>query len=826
MSTGAHEASSAPGRPFSGLGERLRPHLPAAAALSAVVLFLFRDAVFRGQVFYHRDVHLQWYVQALAFVRSVIAGSWPVWNPWVSFGQPLWANPNNQVLYPFTWLHLVMMPWTYYTCFVVAHFLFTALGVYALGLRLGLSRPGAAVAAAAWVASGPLLSLVDLWNHLAAAAWIPWMVLAADVALVSGRMTDALVWGATLAVPVVTGSPEMGLLAGLVQAAYVLRFVRGREPASAVNRRLVGTAAGALLFAVALSTAQWWPALEVLRGSPRLSELDSISRTFWSVHPLALAQSFLPVFPDRLPLSSEFRFRYFEGREAYLRSLYLGISSLGLVLAGVTARRRRLWLFFLSIAVIATLLALGRHTPVYELALAVLPPLKILRFPAKAMVLTAFAWAMLAGIGFDAWRSGERGRFGRIGAAGALAMGGVVAGGLALVAHARAEEWGSAVLFLGGSPRSFTQVLAPTARQLGVAAAFALAMAVAVIARGRHASSPRRLAEFGALLFVADLLCFHHRLNLTAARELFTYRPRALDVVRPHPYARIYVYDYFEDERALRYLGHRRPYLTATPQEDWPVPWLEALALRTVLYPTVAGSWNLATAYERDNLRLYATPLGLLTNTVSRVEGTPLHTRLLRLGAVEYVLALHPQGFEDLVPVARLPTQFVESLLIFRVPDPLPRTYAVGSARRADSLVDELRTLAEPSFDPAHEIVLPSGSPARAAAAFSGQSRILDFRPDRVRLEAELSAPGFVVLVDTYDPGWRATVDGRPAEALRADVALRAVAVPPGRHVIEYVYRPRSITGGLAVSGLALLAAVVVAAAEARRRPRESPEVT
>ena len=825
MSTGAHESSSARERRSWRLGERLRPHLPATVALSALVLFLFRDAVFRGQVFYHRDVHLQWYVQALAFVRSVIAGSWPVWNPWVSFGQPLWANPNNQVLYPFTWLHLVMMPWTYYTCFVVAHFLFSALGVYALGLRLGLSRPGAAVAAAGWVASGPFLSLVDLWNHLAAAAWIPWMVLAADVALGSGRITAALVWGATLAVPVVTGSPEMGLMAGLVQAAYALRYVRWREPAGAVNRRLVGTAAAALLFAVALSTAQWWPALEVIRSSPRLSELNRVSRTFWSVHPLALAQSFLPVFPDGLPLSWEFRSRYFEGREGYLRSLYLGISSLGLVLAGVTGRRRRLGLFFLSIAVTATLLALGRHTRFYGLALAVLPPLKVLRFPAKAMVLAAFAWAMLAGIGFDAWRSGERGRLVRIGTASLLALGGVVAGGLALVAHARAEEWGSALLFLGGSPRSFTQVLAPTARQLAVAAAFALAMAVAVIARGRHASSSRRLAGFAALLLVADLVSVHHRLNLTAARELFTYRPRALDVVRPHSYARIYVYDYFEDENAVRYLGHRSPYLTATPQEDWPVPWLEAVALRTVLFPTVAGSWNLATAYETDALGLYAAPLGLLTNALREVEGTPLHTRLLRLGAVEYVLALHRQGLEDLVPVARLPTQLVENLLIFRVPDPLPRTYAVGSARRADGLVAELRTLAEPSFDPAREIVLPSGPAAPAAAAFSGHSRILELRPDRVRLEAELSAPGFVVLVDTYDPGWRATVDGSPAEVLRADVALRAVAVPAGRHVVEYLYRPRSITVGLAVSGLALLAAVALAAAEAPRRPPGSQEL-
>lgn len=803
----------------------MRRHLPAAAGLTALVLFLFRDAVFSGQVFYHRDVHLQWYVQALAFVRSVAAGSWPVWNPWVSFGQPLWANPNNQVLYPFTWLHMVMMPWTYYTCFVVAHVLFSAAGMYALGLRLGLSRPGAAVAAVAWAASGPFLSLVDLWNHLAAAAWIPWTLLAADVALASGRLIDALVWGLTLAVPVVTGSPETGLMAGLVVAPYALRYVRWREPAAAVNLRLLVTMASALAFAVALSTAQWWPTLELLRDSPRLSELNSVARTFWSVHPLALAQALLPAYPDNLPLSWEVRSAYFEGREAYLRSLYLGISSLGLVLAGASGRRRRIWLFFLAVAIGACLLALGRHTPFFGGALAVLPPLKMLRFPAKAMVLAAFAWAMLAGLGFDAWRGGERGRLNRIGTALVLVLASALAAGLALVAHSRAEEWGSALLFLGGSPRSFTQVLAPTARQLARAAAFALAMAAVVITTGRRAGLSARLAGIAALLLAGDLLVVHHRLNLTASRELFTYRPRALDVVRPHPYARIYVYDYFEDDKAVQYLGHRSPYLTAARQEDWPVPWLEALALRSVLFPTVAGSWNLATAYQTDALGLYAPPLGLLTNALREIEGTPLHTRFLRLGAAEYVLALHRQGLEDLAPVATLPTAFVEPLLVFRVPDPLPRTYAVGAARRIEGLVGELRALAEPTFDPAREIVLPAGGLASGpAASFTGQSRIVEFRPDRVRLEADLSAPGFVVLVDAHDPGWRATIDGRPTSVLRANVAFRAVAVPAGRHAIEYLYRPRSITVGLAISGAALLAAVAVAIVELRRRARAAPE--
>ena len=36
---------------------------------------------------------------------------------------------------------------------------------------------------AIWMASGPFLSLASTWHHMAGAAWIPWVVLAADMAL-------------------------------------------------------------------------------------------------------------------------------------------------------------------------------------------------------------------------------------------------------------------------------------------------------------------------------------------------------------------------------------------------------------------------------------------------------------------------------------------------------------------------------------------------------------------------------------------------------------------------------------------------------------------
>src|SRR5262249_45713883 len=219
-----------------------------------------------------------------------------------------------------------------------------------------------------------------------------------------------LAWGATLAVPLLTGSPERGFMAGPLLIPFAARFVPRPERTRASRPRLAATAAVALAFAASLSTAQWWPALELLRSSPRMSEMNTAARTFWSVHPLEMAQSFFPAFLDQLPLSWEFRSRVFDGREPYLRSVYLGIASLGLVMAGASGRRRRLWFFFLIVTAASALLALGRHSPAYGVAMAALPPLRTLRFPAKALVMAAFGWSVMAGLGFDAWRDGERGR--------------------------------------------------------------------------------------------------------------------------------------------------------------------------------------------------------------------------------------------------------------------------------------------------------------------------------------------------------------------------------------------------------------------------------
>jgi hypothetical protein len=120
-----------------------------------------------------------------------------------------------------------------------------------------------------------------------------------------------------------------------------------------------------------------------------------------------------------------------------------------------------------------------------------------------------------------------------------------------------------------------------------------------------------------------------------------------------------------------------------------------------------------------------------------------------------------------------------------------------------------------------------SAPPAPGAGPASGESvRIVDASdPDRLVLEAELRTPGFVVVADTYYPGWTASVDGRPAAIHPADLLFRAVFVEPGSHRIVLRYRPLAFFAGVALCALAgaLCLLLVVRAGRARSGAVDTP---
>ncbi len=378
----------------------------ALATLAVLVLALFPDLVFRGRVLFERDVAIVWQPQVETFVRAVTTGSWPLWDPYVSFGHPMLANPNTQVLYPFTWLNLVLGPGTFYTIYALAHLLVAASGVFFLARRLALSASAAFLAAAVYTASGPLLSLVNVWHHLAGAALLPWVCLAAENALSSGRIRHAVVWGLALGFQVLAGSPDFTIMSGIVVAFWTLAHLVG--PGGRGRRTDVAIAAAiALVIALAVSAAQWLPALAAAVGSARWA-LDAGRRIPSSVRPIGLLETFSAVPWTDLPIAARVREALYDGATPFLHSLYLGAPALGLAALGLLGPRRPRRVLLILVAGAFTLIALGPFTPAYDLALAVVPILRSIRYPSKAMVVAAFAIALLAGMGLERWREASR----------------------------------------------------------------------------------------------------------------------------------------------------------------------------------------------------------------------------------------------------------------------------------------------------------------------------------------------------------------------------------------------------------------------------------
>lgn len=114
------------GWPHDGSRPRARP-LPRGAR-DGLAIVLYSGALLRGEAFFERDLHLDWYPRLAAVLRCVRAGDWPLGDPGLGFGQPLLA----------------------------------ALGATRLAARLGSGRAGAYTAGLAFALSGPMQSSVNL----------------------------------------------------------------------------------------------------------------------------------------------------------------------------------------------------------------------------------------------------------------------------------------------------------------------------------------------------------------------------------------------------------------------------------------------------------------------------------------------------------------------------------------------------------------------------------------------------------------------------------------------------------------------------------------
>lgn len=202
------------------------------------------------------------------------------------------------------------------------------------------------------------------------------------------------------------------------------------------------------------------------------------------------------------------------------------------------------------------------------------------------------------------------------------------------------------------------------------------------------------------------------------------------------------------------------------------------------------------TAITQVRARSYLPKGGLTIERISLIDPDGRSTSLAELTRhSDFTMAFKSQALEVL-----------ENLSV------LPRAFIVHQAM----LVNDdhvLQLMRNPGFQPARMVLLNDGEPMEEKDKLQQSSDLVvidDYQSERVSLSVKTEQPGYLVLTDSWYPGWEAFVDGQRAQIHRADYIFRALDIQPGAHSVVFEYRPQPFYYGAIVSGTSLLVSGVV----------------
>jgi hypothetical protein len=168
---------------------------------------------------------------------------------------------------------------------------------------------------------------------------------------------------------------------------------------------------------------------------------------------------------------------------------------------------------------------------------------------------------------------------------------------------------------------------------------------------------------------------------------------------------------------------------------------------------------------------------------------------------------------------------------LYEVPDPLPRASLVPQTAAMYLSDDDIhQRLGQQDFDLAEHLLLPADAPRPAPAAGPVADANVAYRrdsPDRLALTVTAPEPGYLRVLESWDPGWSASVDGAPAAVIRAYDTFMAVPISPGSHQVQLAFStPGKATGRLLSVACGVLLAVLCglqARVSRLRRDTEGP---
>lgn len=700
------------------------------------------------------DALFEFYPMVYFNVHSLREGVAPWWNPYIFAGYPQIADPQAMLFSPLLmgWMLLrsePTMPW--FVIGALLHLYLGGISMLALLRRLNVNDVGALIGAAVFMAGGVAASRIQHVPILIVYSLIPLAMLCVM------RLADSPTWIRSLALGAVASMllvipVQLTYFAGITLAGFAAAFAARRwrlwHPRSRIRY------VGGLALAAAVSLVLAGPQLLFTYAFVSISNRPELSLAAAT----ELSVSFSTVMTLLLPNALHNLRGTYTGPADPIETFYwIGALPLILSLSGAKrawtdASHRRYLVFFLAIGITSLLFMMGSHTGFYEILYHALPGVKQFRRPSDAAYLLNLAMAFAVAISSS---------------------------------HVDLHSHRVRVILLGGTSvwlllASATMRGEPQGWQMASIIAPTVSLAAMFLMRRRVTRANILVAL--TLIMVADFRAFglNGEFNQRGDRTAKFIKNGAAGAIS------MALAPGGSHERS------RTALLARIEAVDMPASWKNNVVLRGI--PATQGYGPLRWAMWDRWYGPYADGNGPRPTTPYNPDPT---SNLNRILGVRYVVTpltadisawrtpplrqIHADANSQVLEIDALPRAYSpgEARLLNVRQEPSPEVFAAANLANTVFLTPRSPEEIEPLR---HAIETCAGGFAGIVSAGMTNTHAL--------LQVEAQAPAWVVLSDLDFPGWRASIDGVPANHYRANGLLRAICMPTGRHSLSFTFDP------------------------------------
>ncbi len=761
--------------------------------------------------------YMPWYAHLGEAIRSFDI---PGWNPYQFSGTPFAGDPQSGWWYfPAMGIFAIFSPVRAYEAYIIFHLAFAGVCCYALGRRFGFGVIPS-LAAGVIYQSGPFVSHISCCLiHIQLGAWIPAALLSVEQVVRSRDIRGrALGWVATgfCMSQMMAGWPGQGMYNGcLVTGGYLAwRLIMTRQNGALGWRdrfvRLVGDSAGVL------SMALLWGAAGLL---PRI---DIISRTnvAWGQYEGYETDKYSAGWSFRQLI--DYLWTDNHGYQSLL--FYFGAPVIVLAFIGLVLGWRQSWVkFFAALTVLTSILTLHR-TVIHEVLFLILPRFEELHSHVPSRI-TAVQWigpTMLAATAIHELMQAPTRRV-VIRAAIVGLIGWVIGAGVVLAAGWQISALTMicalltvvvVLLFATVStpPGDLTTRFVPRAQ--AVLAGMLILLILADPSGGRLISTLRSGQTMSEVIRIPTGPVSRDVAELNDA----TTDPGGAgeflqQILASGDYVRFFGYDDVMQQGGDGYLTTYREHF-ADP--DALAILVNARAMRLHVYD-IQG-YN---PVQLKNYVLYLTDLNGEVQNYHDAQILPggITSPLLNILNARYIIipnsAVTGRPRSDVLTLlATYPEVFRnDEVRVLENTDAMPRAWVVHDVVQADP--DATAAMLESAdFDPATTVILAQGSEPVATSPLpegaTDTATITNYEDDTINLTVNTASDGMLVLSETFEQGWHATVDGEKVPVVEAYGVARAIAIPAGEHTVTLTYDPWSLRIGFYLSLIGAAISLVV----------------